>query len=294
MQIYLDCISWHSFKSIWCWLVDIEIFLHLQCFYWVEQLRFSVYYFPEYSIQALLSAPNPDDPLSDNIAKHWKADEAEAVETGNFIRFWCYFDVTEQVVTSLCLPIKEVYLIETFLNEILALIIQTEFLLDNAAKEWTRLYASGAWWRWDQHLGTITCLVAQSRRPCFSFKINGKCQSENNEHVKSFDAVIFYAVYQLSFELEDTSLYVSVVKFVIYPCLCCEISTYLGRSLICGKTTFSVLITKCASYLEFALRICLVFFCSSVVIELLENHLQYVSNMYCFAIYVGLVIDPRK
>ncbi|KAL0406739.1 UNVERIFIED_CONTAM: Ubiquitin-conjugating enzyme E2 36 [Sesamum latifolium] len=36
------------------------------------------------SIQALLSAPNPDDPLSENIAKHWKANEAEAVETGNF------------------------------------------------------------------------------------------------------------------------------------------------------------------------------------------------------------------
>ncbi|KAH0450437.1 hypothetical protein IEQ34_021129 [Dendrobium chrysotoxum] len=33
------------------------------------------------SIQALLSAPNPDDPLSDNIAKHWKTNEAEAVET---------------------------------------------------------------------------------------------------------------------------------------------------------------------------------------------------------------------
>ncbi|ONM39411.1 Ubiquitin-conjugating enzyme E2 36 [Zea mays] len=42
---------------------------------------------------ALLSAPNPDDPLSDNIAKHWKSNEVEAVET---------------------------------------------------AKEWTRLYASGA------------------------------------------------------------------------------------------------------------------------------------------------------
>lgn len=35
-----------------------------------------------YSIQALLSAPNPDDPLSENIAKHWKSNEAEAVETG--------------------------------------------------------------------------------------------------------------------------------------------------------------------------------------------------------------------
>uniref|UniRef100_A0A2P2LU16 Ubiquitin-conjugating enzyme family protein n=1 Tax=Rhizophora mucronata TaxID=61149 RepID=A0A2P2LU16_RHIMU len=33
------------------------------------------------SIQALLSAPNPDDPLSENIARHWKTNEAEAVET---------------------------------------------------------------------------------------------------------------------------------------------------------------------------------------------------------------------
>lgn len=46
------------------------------------------------SIQALLSAPNPDDPLAENIAKHWKTNEQEAVET---------------------------------------------------AREWTRLYASGAW-----------------------------------------------------------------------------------------------------------------------------------------------------
>lgn len=35
-----------------------------------------------HSIQALLSAPNPDDPLSENIAKHWKTNEAEAVDTG--------------------------------------------------------------------------------------------------------------------------------------------------------------------------------------------------------------------
>jgi hypothetical protein len=37
------------------------------------------------SIQALLSAPNPDDPLAENIAKHWKTNEAEAVETGECI-----------------------------------------------------------------------------------------------------------------------------------------------------------------------------------------------------------------
>lgn len=36
------------------------------------------------SIQALLSAPNPDDPLSEKIAKHWKSNEVEAVETGIF------------------------------------------------------------------------------------------------------------------------------------------------------------------------------------------------------------------
>lgn len=37
------------------------------------------------SIQALLSAPNPDDPLAENIAKHWKTNEAEAVATGKFL-----------------------------------------------------------------------------------------------------------------------------------------------------------------------------------------------------------------
>lgn len=34
------------------------------------------------SIQALLSAPNPDDPLAENVAKHWKDNEKEAVEMG--------------------------------------------------------------------------------------------------------------------------------------------------------------------------------------------------------------------
>eukprot|EP00887_Chlorella_sp_A99_P006260 scaffold3.g6260.t1 len=32
-------------------------------------------------IQALMSAPNPDDPLDENIARHWKADEAAAMAT---------------------------------------------------------------------------------------------------------------------------------------------------------------------------------------------------------------------
>lgn len=33
------------------------------------------------SIQALLSAPNPDDPLANDVAQHWKDNEKEAIET---------------------------------------------------------------------------------------------------------------------------------------------------------------------------------------------------------------------
>ena len=33
------------------------------------------------SIQALLSAPNPDDPLDNGVADHWKSNEADAIRT---------------------------------------------------------------------------------------------------------------------------------------------------------------------------------------------------------------------
>lgn len=33
------------------------------------------------SIQALMSAPNPDDPLDEAIAKQWKTDELAAMQT---------------------------------------------------------------------------------------------------------------------------------------------------------------------------------------------------------------------
>ncbi|PRP85937.1 ubiquitin-conjugating enzyme 1 [Planoprotostelium fungivorum] len=33
------------------------------------------------SIQGLLSAPNPDDPLANDVADHWKKDEAGAITT---------------------------------------------------------------------------------------------------------------------------------------------------------------------------------------------------------------------
>jgi ubiquitin-conjugating enzyme E2 N len=32
------------------------------------------------SIQALLSAPNPDDPLAEDVAKHWRTNPDEAME----------------------------------------------------------------------------------------------------------------------------------------------------------------------------------------------------------------------
>ncbi|CAN0113409.1 unnamed protein product [Hapterophycus canaliculatus] len=33
------------------------------------------------SIQALLSAPNPDDPLANDVAEMWKTNEAQALQT---------------------------------------------------------------------------------------------------------------------------------------------------------------------------------------------------------------------
>uniref|UniRef100_A0A8C5KW07 UBC core domain-containing protein n=1 Tax=Jaculus jaculus TaxID=51337 RepID=A0A8C5KW07_JACJA len=33
------------------------------------------------SIQALLNAPNPDDPLANDVAEQWKTNEAQAIET---------------------------------------------------------------------------------------------------------------------------------------------------------------------------------------------------------------------
>lgn len=39
------------------------------------------------SIQALLSAPNPDDPLANDVAQHWKDNEQEAIAKGKIDRF---------------------------------------------------------------------------------------------------------------------------------------------------------------------------------------------------------------
>jgi ubiquitin-protein ligase len=37
------------------------------------------------SIQTLLNAPNPDDPLAKNTVKHWKSDEVKDVVTGLYL-----------------------------------------------------------------------------------------------------------------------------------------------------------------------------------------------------------------
>ena len=37
------------------------------------------------SIQALLSAPNPDDPLANDVAEQWKVNESQAIETGKLL-----------------------------------------------------------------------------------------------------------------------------------------------------------------------------------------------------------------
>jgi ubiquitin-conjugating enzyme E2 N len=41
------------------------------------------------SIQGLLSAPNPDDPLDNNVADHWKRNEADAVIKGKHRLLFC-------------------------------------------------------------------------------------------------------------------------------------------------------------------------------------------------------------
>lgn len=63
------------------------------------------------SIQALLSAPNPEDPLSENIAKHWKANETEAVETGNVTKYSATSEASDflEMIFKFCLSLIGVF-----------------------------------------------------------------------------------------------------------------------------------------------------------------------------------------
>ncbi|XP_036622223.1 ubiquitin-conjugating enzyme E2 N-like [Trichosurus vulpecula] len=49
------------------------------------------------SIQALLSAPNPDDPLANDAAKQWKTNEAQAIET---TRAWSKIHLLGNVILA--------------------------------------------------------------------------------------------------------------------------------------------------------------------------------------------------
>lgn len=42
------------------------------------------------SIQALLSAPNPDDPLANDVAEQWKTNESQAIEIGVYAIKWTH------------------------------------------------------------------------------------------------------------------------------------------------------------------------------------------------------------
>ncbi|GAB2274732.1 Ubiquitin-conjugating enzyme E2 35, variant 2 [Dionaea muscipula] len=97
------------------------------------------------SIQALLSAPNPDDPLSENIAKHWKTNEAEAVETGFF-----YSTLFSRKIARRLNCRRSMLILTTGLMDLppflalFSLSQLTHFAYFLAAKEWTHLYATGA------------------------------------------------------------------------------------------------------------------------------------------------------
>lgn len=52
------------------------------------------------SIQALLSAPNPDDPLANDVAEQWKTNEAQAIETGGVSFIFHFTDLVYETLSS--------------------------------------------------------------------------------------------------------------------------------------------------------------------------------------------------
>jgi ubiquitin-conjugating enzyme E2 N len=58
------------------WSPALQIRTVLQVFPSMMQAKLMI----RLSIQALLGAPNPDDPLANDVAQHWKEDEKGAIE----------------------------------------------------------------------------------------------------------------------------------------------------------------------------------------------------------------------
>ena len=53
------------------------------------------------SIQALLSAPNPDDPLANDVAEQWKANEQQAISTARaWTKLYASADMDGDSVTT--------------------------------------------------------------------------------------------------------------------------------------------------------------------------------------------------
>lgn len=63
-------------KSRWC--IDSWMWTNKQLGNWSPALQIRTILL---SIQALLGAPNPDDPLANDVAQRWKEDEAAAIQT---------------------------------------------------------------------------------------------------------------------------------------------------------------------------------------------------------------------
>lgn len=96
------------------------------------------------SIQALLSAPNPDDPLSENIAKHWKTNEAEAVETGIILGL-SLIPTLVKLIISKCKSLNT--LCRFFLFTVLAFIISCSEGMDTFICQWCLM----TWWKISLH-----------------------------------------------------------------------------------------------------------------------------------------------
>ncbi|GAY67962.1 hypothetical protein CUMW_260520 [Citrus unshiu] len=105
------------------------------------------------SIQALLSAPNPDDPLSENIAKHWKTNEAEAVETGIILGLSLIPTLVELIISK-CKSLNT--LCRFFLFTVLAFIISCSEGMDTFICQWCLM----TWWKISLHSNNNCAMYA--------------------------------------------------------------------------------------------------------------------------------------
>ena len=75
-------VKWKSQFDLLCFMIDLWIdvnFFFSPTDKWSPALQIRTVLL---SIQALLSAPNPDDPLANDVAEQWKENEVKAIETG--------------------------------------------------------------------------------------------------------------------------------------------------------------------------------------------------------------------